>query len=74
MTEGEGNIIRRLLTEYAIQVVNWQNCQLDEVYQILYINTLHYSIRNNGVIRKFAAYIILEISAERKEYYQSMLQ
>lgn len=38
------------------------------MYPILYIDAIHYSVRNNGVIRKLAAYVILGINAEgRKE-------
>ena len=50
------------------QIEDWQNRPLDEVYPILYIDAIHYSVRDNGVIRKPAAYVILGINAEgRKE-------
>ena len=38
------------------QIEDWQNRPLDEVYPILYIDAIHYSVRDNGVIRKLAAY------------------
>ena len=44
-----------------------QNRPLDEVYPILYIDAIHYSVRDNGVIRKLAAYIILGINTEGKK-------
>lgn len=37
------------------QIENWQNRPLDEVYPILYIDAIHYSVQDNGVIRKLAA-------------------
>ena len=40
------------------------NRPLDDVYPILYINAIHYSVRDNGVIRKFAAYVILGINTD----------
>ncbi len=49
------------------QIEDWQNRPLDEVYTILYIDAMHYFVRNNGVIRKLAAYVILEIHAEGKK-------
>ena len=50
------------------QIEDWQNRPLDEVYPILYIDAIHYSVRDNGVIRKLAAYVILGINTEgRKE-------
>ena len=36
------------------QIEDWQNRPLDEVYPILYIDAIHYSVRDNGVIRKLA--------------------
>jgi len=34
---------------------------------ILYIDAIHYSVRDNGVIRKLAAYVILGINTEGKK-------
>ena len=42
-------------------------CIRDRVYPILYIDAIHYSVRDNGVIRKLAAYVILGINAEGKK-------
>ena len=44
-----------------------KNRPLDEVYPILYIDAIHYSVRDNGVIRKLAAYVILGINTEGKK-------
>lgn len=44
------------------QIADWQNRPLDEVYPIVYIDAIHYSVRDEGVIRKLAAYVILGIS------------
>ena len=49
------------------QIEDWQNRPLDEVYPILYIDEIHYSVRDNGVIRKLAAYVILGINTEGKK-------
>ena len=49
------------------QIEDWQNRPLDEVYPILYIDSIHYSVRDNGVIRKLSAYVILGINAEGKK-------
>ena len=49
------------------QIEDWQNRPLDEVYPILYIDAIHYSVRDNGVIRKLAAYVILGINAEERK-------
>ncbi len=50
------------------QIEDWQNRPLDAIYPILYIDAIHYSVRDNGVIRKLAAYVILGVNTEgRKE-------
>ena len=49
------------------QIEDWQNRPLDDVYPILYIDAIHYSVRDNGVICKLAAYVILGINTEGKK-------
>jgi len=49
------------------QIEDWQNRPLDEVYPILYIDAIHYSVRDNGMIRKLAAYVILGINIAGKK-------
>ena len=57
------DITDRLLPE----IEEWQNRPLAEVYPILYIDAIHYSVRDNGMIRKLAAYVILGINTEGKK-------
>lgn len=50
------------------KIEDWQNRPLDTVYPVLYIDAIHYSVRDNGIIHKLAAYVILGINMEgRKE-------
>ena len=50
------------------QIDEWQNRPLSEIYPVLYIDAIHYSVRDNGIIKKLAAYIILGINLDgRKE-------
>lgn len=46
------------------QIEDWQNRPLSEVYPVLYIDAVHYSVRDGGVIRKLAAYVILGLNAD----------
>lgn len=50
------------------QIEDWQNRLLDEVYPIFYIDAIHYLVRDNGVIRKIVAYVILGINTEGKKF------
>lgn len=50
------------------QIEEWQNRPLDDIYPVLYIDAIHYSVRDNGIIKKLAAYVILGINLDgRKE-------
>jgi putative transposase len=53
--------------KFLPQIEVWQNRPLDEVYPVLYINVIHCSVRDNGVFRNLAAYVILGINAEDKK-------
>ena len=44
------------------QIEDWQNRPLDEVYPIVFIDAVHFSVRDNGQIKKLAAYVILAVS------------
>ncbi len=44
------------------QIEDWQSRPLNDVYPIVYIDAIHYSVRDEGVIRKLAAYVILGIN------------
>lgn len=49
------------------QIEEWQKRPLNEVYPVLFIDAIHYSVRDNNVIRKMAAYVILGINCEGKK-------
>ena len=49
------------------RIEEWQNRPLDAVYPVVFIDAIHYSVRDNGIIKKLAAYVILGITAEGKK-------
>ena len=49
------------------QIKEWQNRPLDEVYPIVFIDAVHFSVRDNGQIKKLAAYVILAVNLEGKK-------
>ena len=65
--EASESFISDVTDKILPQIEAWQNRPLDEVYPILYIDAIHYSVRDNGVIRKLAAYVILGIHTEGKK-------
>jgi len=44
------------------QIEDWQKRPLDEVYPIVFVDAVHFSVRENGQIQKLAAYVILAVS------------
>lgn len=44
------------------RIEEWQNRPLDDVYPVIFIDAIHYSVRDNGIIKKLAAYVILGLS------------
>lgn len=49
------------------QIEDWQNRPLDYVYPVVYIDAIHYYVRDEGIIRKLAAYVILGITVDGKK-------
>ena len=41
------------------RIEEWQNRPLSPVYPIVFIDAVHFSVRDDGVIRKLAAYVVL---------------
>jgi len=52
------DITNKLLPE----IEEWQKRPLSSIYPIVFIDAVHFSVRDNGVIRKLAAYTILGIN------------
>lgn len=49
------------------QIEDWQNRPLDEIYPVVYIDAIHYSVRDEGIIRKLATYVIPGITVDGKK-------
>ena len=45
-------------------IVEWQHRPLNSVYPIVFIDACHFSVRDNGMVRKLAAYVMLGINSE----------
>ena len=50
-------------------IEEWKNRPLYEIYPVVYIDAIHYSVRDEGIIRKLAAYVILGITVDGKRMY-----
>lgn len=53
------------VTEKIIpEIQDWQSRPLDPVYPVVFVDAIHYSVRDNGIIKKLAAYVILGINKD----------
>ncbi|WP_455541922.1 IS256 family transposase [Intestinibacter sp.] len=46
------------------EIQDWQHRPLSSVYPVIYIDAIHFSVRDNHVIRKLAAYVIIGINQD----------
>ena len=52
------------VTDKIIQEIDdWQKRPLEEVYPVVFIDAVHFSVRQDNIIRKLAAYVILGIDS-----------
>ncbi len=65
--EASESFISDVTDKILPQIEDWQNRPLSEVYPVLFIDAIHYSLRDNGVIRKLAVYVILGINLDGKK-------
>ena len=56
------------VTDKILQDIDdWQKRPLDSVYPIVFIDAVHFSVREDHVIKKLAAYVTLGINADGKK-------
>ena len=55
------------------QIEEWQNRPLSAIYPIIFIDAIHFSVRDDSVIRKLAAYVVLGINLEGKKEVLSLV-
>jgi len=54
------DITNRLLPE----IEDWQNRPLSDVYPVVFIDAVHFSVRDDHIIRKLAAYVAIGINSD----------
>ena len=65
--EASESFISDVTDKIIPQIEEWQKRPLDSIYPVVFIDAIHYSVRDNGVIRKLAAYVMLGINLEGKK-------
>ena len=56
------------VTDKILQEIDdWQRRPLDEIYPVIFIDAVHFSVREDNVIKKRAAYVMLAITLSGKK-------
>ena len=55
------------------QIEEWQNRPLSAVYPIIFIDAIHFSVREDSIVHKVAAYVVLGINTEGKKEVLSLV-
>ena len=62
--EASESFISDVTDKILPQIEDWQNRPLEAVYPIVFIDAIHFSVREDGVVQKRAAYVVLGIDAD----------
>ena len=65
--EASESFISDVTDKIIPQIEEWQKRPLNSIYPVVFIDAIQYSVRDNGVIRKLAAYVMLGINLEGKK-------
>lgn len=62
--EVSAEMVSKITDKILPEIEEWQKRPLDEVYPIVFIDAIHFSVRSNGVVIKKAVYIVLAVNTE----------
>ena len=60
------SLISQITDKVLPEVEEWQSRELEKVYPILFLDAIHYKVRDEGRVKTKAAYIILGINMQGK--------
>lgn len=55
------------------EIQDWQKRKLDKIYPIVFIDAIHFSVKDNGQVVKKAAYVILGVDIEGMKHILSIV-
>lgn len=62
--EASAELVSKITDKIIPQIEEWQNRPLSEVYPILFIDAIVFSVRKEKVVQKAAVYVVLGINSE----------
>lgn len=61
------SFVSKVTDKILPEIQDWQNRILDSIYPIVFIDAVHFSVREEGIVKKMAAYVVLAITLEGKK-------
>jgi len=62
--EVSAEMVSKITDKILPEIEEWQKRPLGEVYPIVFIDAIHFSVKNDGIVSKKAVYIVLAIDIE----------
>ena len=60
--EVSATMISKITDKILPEIKEWQTRQLEEVYPIVFMDAIHYSVRQDGIVIKKAVYVLIGIN------------
>lgn len=60
-------LVSKITNKILPNIQEWQNRPLEEIYPIIFLDAIHYNVRQDGSITKKAVYLIIGINMEGKK-------
>ncbi len=58
------SMISDITDKVVPRIEEWKSRSLDSVYPVIYIDAVHFSVKDAGIVKKRAAYVILGVTTE----------
>lgn len=65
--EVSAEMVSKITDKILPEIEDWQKRPLDDVYPIIFIDAIYFSVKSEGIIVKKAVYIVLAVSTEGKK-------
>jgi transposase-like protein len=62
--EASAELVSRVTDKIVPMIEEWQNRRLSEVYPIVFIDAIMFSVRKDKVVQKVAVYVVLGVNAD----------
>jgi transposase-like protein len=57
-------MVSKITDRIALEIKEWQQRPLEPIYTFVFMNAIHYKVRDEGRIVNRAAYVVLRVTAE----------